>query len=145
MHNNASDLVFEEWFVAWIRTAFKAKGNASVVQQLIAWSDTIAKTGRETQKRFLGYCLQFFRQAMLLNYKSDNLVFMETKTSFELSKFAPFVHSGNILDIEKELNDAMYHIERNGNAKIILLDLSMKLTRFLHKKEEQLDDRRLDS
>ncbi|WP_299062960.1 DNA polymerase III subunit delta' [uncultured Polaribacter sp.] len=136
MQNDSSDLVFEEWFIAWIRTAFKAKGNAAVVQQLIEWSDTIAKTGRETQKRFLDYCLQFFRQAMLLNYKSENLVFMETKTGFDLSKFAPFVHSGNILDIEKELNEAMYHIERNGNAKIILLDLSMKLTRFLHKKEE---------
>jgi DNA polymerase-3 subunit delta' len=106
------------------------------VQQLIEWSETIAKSGRETQKRFLEYCLQFFRQALLLNYKSDDLVFMETQTGFNLSKFAPFVHGGNILDIEKELNDAMYHIERNGNAKIILLDLSMKLTRFLHKKEE---------
>ena len=135
LQNDSSDLVFEEWFIAWIRTAFKAKGDASVVQQLISWSDIIAKTGRETQKRFLGYCLQFFRQALLMNYKSDNLVFMETESGFDLSKFAPFVHSGNILEIEKELNDAMYHIERNGNAKIILLDLSMKLTRFLHKKE----------
>jgi DNA polymerase-3 subunit delta' len=138
MQNDAADLVFEEWFIAWIRTAFRAKGNAAVVQQLISWSDTIAKTGRETQKRFLEYCLQFFRQALLMNYKSDQLVFIETKSSFDLSKFAPFVHSGNILDIEKELNDAMYHIERNGNAKIILLDLSMKLTRFLHKKEEKV-------
>jgi DNA polymerase-3 subunit delta' len=136
LNNDGTDLIFEEWFVAWIRTAFKAKGNASVVQQLIEWSETIAKTGRETQKRFLEYCLQFFRQALLLNYKSNDLVFMETQTGFDLSKFAPFVHSGNILDIEKELNDALYHIERNGNAKIILLDLSMKLTRFLHKKEE---------
>jgi DNA polymerase-3 subunit delta' len=136
LQNDSSDIIFEEWFVAWIRTAFKAKGNAAVVQQLIEWSDTIAKTGRETQKRFLDYCLQFFRQALLLNYKSDNLVFMETKTGFDLSKFAPFVHAGNILEIEKELNDAMYHIERNGNPKIILLDLSLKLTRFLHKKEE---------
>jgi DNA polymerase-3 subunit delta' len=136
LNNDGADLVFEEWFVTWIRTAFKAKGNASVVQQLIEWSETIAKSGRETQKRFLEYCLQFFRQALLLNYKSDELVFMETQTGFDLSKFAPFVHGGNILDIEKELNDAMYHIERNGNAKIILLDLSMKLTRFLHKKEE---------
>ena len=135
LQNDSSDLVFEEWFIAWIRTAFKAKGDASVVQQPISWSDIIAKTGRETQKRFLGYCLQFFRQALLMNYKSDNLVFMETESGFDLSKFAPFVHSGNILEIEKELNDAMYHIERNGNAKIILLDLSMKLTRFLHKKE----------
>ena len=134
--NDSNDLVFEEWFISWIRTAFKAKGNASVVQQLISWSDTIAKSGRETQKRFLQYCLQFFRQALLLNYTSDQLVFIETKTNFDISKFAPFVHAGNILEIEKELNDAIYHIERNGNAKIILLDLSMKLTRFLHKKEE---------
>ena len=138
LHNDSSDLVFEEWFIAWIRTAFKAKGNATVVQQLISWSDTIAKTGRETQKRFLEYCLQFFRQALLMNYKSDQLVFMETKTNFQLSKFAPFVHSGNILEIEKEISEAIYHIERNGNAKIILLDLSMKLTRFLHKKEKKL-------
>jgi DNA polymerase-3 subunit delta' len=138
LQNDSSDLVFEEWFVTWIRTAFKAKGNAAVVQQLIEWSENIARTGRETQKQFLNYCLQFFRQALLLNYKSDQLVFMETQTGFDLSKFAPFVHAGNILDIEKELNDAMYHIERNGNAKIILLDLSMKLTRFLHKKEESI-------
>ncbi|WP_445748094.1 DNA polymerase III subunit [Polaribacter sp.] len=135
MQNDSSDLVFEEWFVAWVRTAFRAKGNVTVVQQLIAWSDTISKTGRETQKRFLEYCLQFFRQALLFNYKSDQLVFIETKTDFNLSKFAPFVHSNNILDIEKEISDAIYHIERNGNAKIILLDLSIKLTRFLHKKE----------
>ena len=107
----------------------------AVVQQLIAWSDTISKTGRETQKRFLEYCLQFFRQALLFNYKSAQLVFLETKTNFELSKFAHFVHSSNILDIEKEISDAIYHIERNGNPKIILLDLSVRLTRFLHKKE----------
>ena len=137
-NNDASDLVFEEWFVAWVRTAFRAKGNVAVVQQLIAWSDTISKTGRETQKRFLEYCLQFFRQALLFNYNSEQLVFIETKTDFTLSKFAPFVHSSNILDIEKEISDAMYHIERNGNPKIILLDLSIKLTRFLHKKEPKV-------
>ncbi|WP_298767274.1 DNA polymerase III subunit delta' [uncultured Polaribacter sp.] len=135
LQNDGSDVIFEEWFITWIRTAFKAKGNAAVVQQLIAWSETIAKTGRETQKRFLNYCIQFFRQALLLNYKAPDLVFMESSTGFNLSKFAPFVHSENILDIEKELNTAIYHIERNGNSKIILLDLSMKLTRFLHKKE----------
>ena len=138
LEHDSNDLIFEEWFVSWVRTAFKAKGNAAVVQQLIEWSETIAKTGRETQKRFLTYCLQFFRQSLLLNYKSDQLVFMETKTGFDLSKFAPFVHAGNILAIEKELNDAIYHIERNGNGKIILLDLSMKLTRFLHQKEESV-------
>jgi DNA polymerase-3 subunit delta' len=136
LHQDSSDLQFEQWFITWIRAAFKAKGNAAVIQDLVAWSDEIAKSGRETQKRFLHYCLQFFRQALLLNYQSPELVFLETQTpKFDLKNFAPFVHSGNIQDINKELNDALYHIERNGNAKIILLDLSMKLTRFLHRKE----------
>ena len=136
LHNNDTNEQFEHWFITWVRAAFRAKGNASVIQDLIEWSEVIAKSGRETQKRFLDYCLQFFRQAMLYNYNAETLVFMEPKNSnFKLEKFAPFVHSKNIMQINKELNDAIYHIERNGNAKIILLDLSIKLTRLLHLKE----------
>lgn len=135
-HDEGAEDQFEEWFVTWVRTAFKAKGNATVVNDLVDWSTTIAGTGREVQKNFLYYCLRFFRQAMLKNYQADDLVFLEPKTSnFNLDKFAPFVHSGNVLEISKELNDAIYHIERNGNAKIILLDLSIRLTRLLHQKE----------
>ena len=136
LHNDTADEQFEAWFITWIRAAFKAKGDSSVIKLLIDWSDLIAKTGRETQKRFLQYCIQFFRQAMLLNYSATDLVFLNPKTpGFQLEKFAPFIHSANILEISNELNKAIYHIERNGNAKIILLDLSIKLTRLLHKKE----------
>ncbi|MEI6865622.1 DNA polymerase III subunit delta' [Flavicella sp.] len=136
LKHDSNDLIFEQWFVLWVRNAFKAKGNAAVIQNLIEWSETIAKSGRETQKSFLHYCLQFFRQALLQNYGAQELVFIETKTQgFSLAKFAPFIHSGNIMEIEKEVGDAIYHIERNGNAKIILLDLSIKLTRLLHAKE----------
>jgi DNA polymerase-3 subunit delta' len=134
-HQNSSDTIFENWFIIWIRAAFRAKGNASVIEDLINWSNEIAKTGRETQKQFLQYCLHFFRQAMLLNYKAEKLVYLETKTpKFDLNKFAPFVHGGNIIEINDTLNEAIYHIERNGNPKIILLDISIKLTRLLHTK-----------
>lgn len=136
LHNDNDDEQFETWFITWIRAAFQAKGNASVINDLIGWSETIAKTGRETQKRFLNYCLLFFRQALLMNYTADELIYLKPKTpGFQLEKFAPFVHSANINDIHKELEDAIYHIERNGNGKIILLDLSIKLTRLLHTKE----------
>ncbi len=135
LHNDGNDQQFEEWFIQWVRTAFRAKGNKSSVNDLIAWSETIAATGRETQKKFLRYCLDFFRQAMLLNYGANDLVFLEPKTNgFKLEKFAPFVHGTNIIDINKELQDAIYHIERNANGKIVLTDLSIKLTRLLHKK-----------
>ncbi len=144
-YNKASDLVyqdsediqFEEWFVYWVRSAFKAKGNKSAIHDLISWSETVAKTGRETQKQFLHFCIDLFRQAMLYNYSVTNLVYIETKSEgFKLEKFAPFVHDGNIIDITSELETAIYHIERNGNSKIILTDLSIKLTRLLHKKSQ---------
>lgn len=126
---------FEKWFVDWVRAAFRAKGNAAAIQDLIQWSEQIAGLGRETQKKFLEFCIEMFRQALLLNYQAPNLVYMEPQVEkFKLENFAPFVNGNNINDIFKELSDAMYHIERNGNAKIILTDLSIKLTRLIHKK-----------
>jgi len=135
IYRDSEDLQFEEWFIFWVRSAFKAKGSKSSIHDLITWSDEIAKTGRETQKQFLRFCIDFFRQALLLNYGADKLVYFEPKsTNFSIAKFAPFVHNANILEINGELQDAIYHIERNGNSKIILTDLSIKLTRLLHKK-----------
>lgn len=132
---DSEDLVFEQWFVQWTRTAFKAKGNKGAIQDLILWSEEVAKTGRETQKKFLGYCLTVIRQALLLNYKADALVHLKMHVAgFELQKFAPFVHENNIFPIVKELEDALYHVERNGNSKMIFTDLSIKLTRLLHVK-----------
>ena len=144
-YNRACDLVyqdseevqFESWFVLWVRSAFKAKGNKAAIHDLISWSEEISKTGRETQKQFLTFCMDYFRQAMLLNYQANSLVYIEPKVDdFKLEKFAPFVHEGNIMSITYELQDAIYHIERNGNSKIILTDLSIKLTRLLHKKAD---------
>lgn len=133
-HNE--DRVFEEWFVLWVRTAFKAKGNKKAIQELLEWSELMAGKGRETQKNFFNYCLELFRQALLKNYKADSLIYMETADpKFSIEKFAPFVHQNNIFDIVQALEDASYHIERNGNAKIIFTDLSIQLTRLIHRKE----------
>ncbi|MCG9971411.1 ATP-binding protein [Christiangramia crocea] len=135
LQKNAGDEQFEAWFISWVRSAFKAKGNKSTVLELISWSEEIAALGRETQKSFLLYCIDFFRQSLLMNYKTSNLVYLEpTAENFKLENFAPFVHGNNIMEITEALENAIYHIERNGNAKIILTDLSIKLTRFLHKK-----------
>lgn len=135
LHKTDDNQPFEEWFVMWVRAAFRAKGNAAAIQDLIAWSEAIAGIGREAQKQFLNFCIDMFRQALLLNYNAKELVFMEpTVEKFKLENFAPFVNGNNINEIFKELSDALYHIERNGNAKIILTDLSIKLTRLIHKK-----------
>ena len=135
INQDTDEIPFEQWFVIWVRAAFSAKKNVSAIQDLINWSEEIAKIGRERQKKFLGYCLEIFRQALLINYQAADLVYYESKIEkFKLENFAPFVNGNNIVNINSEINDAIYHIERNGNAKIILTDLSIKLTRLIHKK-----------
>jgi DNA polymerase-3 subunit delta' len=134
LDRNEEESPFETWFVDWVRAAFRAKKNASSIKDLLIWSDTIAAIGREPQKKFLLYCISIFRQALLFNYETKSLVYFESSIGFKLENFAPFVNGNNIDDIYKELSDAIYHIERNGNPKIILTDLSIKLTRLLHRK-----------
>lgn len=136
LHNNSNDLIFEQWFITWVRSAFKAKGDATVISNLVEWSENMAGVGRETQKHFLHFCLQFFRQALLQNYTLYELVYLQAQTeNFKFDGFSKFIHSGNILAIVKEIEEAIFHVERNGNPKIIFLDLSIKLTRLLHQKE----------
>lgn len=135
MNKDSEELIFERWFVQWMRSAFKAKGNKAAVHELILWSEEVAKTGRETQKNFLKYGLAVMRQAMLINYKANELAYMKIHLDdFQLEKFAPFVHENNIENIVGEIEDAIYHVERNGNSKLIFTDLSIRLTRLLHKK-----------
>nr|WP_298006502.1 DNA polymerase III subunit delta' [uncultured Flavobacterium sp.] len=134
-YNVTEEYPFDEWFVSWVRSAFKANKNARVVSDLVKWSEEIAAIGREKQKLFLNHCMELFRQALLLNYQTSELVYMKPNVeNFKLENFAPFVNENNIMEIFKELESAIYHIERNGNAKVIFTDLSIKLTRLIHRK-----------
>lgn len=135
MRTDSETDFFEKCYVDWVRAAFRAKGNAAAIHDLISWSEQIAGLGRETQKQFLEFCINMFRQALLLHYEAPTLVYFDpTVEKFELKNLAPFVNGNNIHGIFDEISNAMYHIERNGNAKIILTDLSIKLTRLIHKK-----------
>ncbi|GGF08895.1 DNA polymerase-3 subunit delta' [Chishuiella changwenlii] len=127
--------LFDTYFVTWVRKAFMAAKTPTVLKDLIDWSNQIASWSRNEQKDFLNYCAEIFRQALLKTYQTDDLVFLEINAEgFKWQGFAPFINGANIEDILNEINEASYHIDRNGNSKIILLDLSIKLTRNLHKK-----------
>ena len=130
------EAVFERWFIAWIRSAYRAKGNKAAIQGLLQWSEEVNTVGREVQKQFLLYCVEVFRQAFLLNYTATDLVYIQfNDPSFDLRKFAPFVHGNNIEQIYQLIEEAIFHVERNGNGKVIFTDVAIKLTRLLHTRQ----------
>lgn len=130
-----SNKVFDSYFVTWVRKAFMAAKTPVVLKDLIDWSNEISTWSRDEQKNFLNYCSEIFRQALLKTYQAHELVNVQIQVEgFKWEGFAQFIHGANIEEILEEINEASYHIERNGNAKFILLDLSIKLTRLLHRK-----------
>lgn len=133
LSNKENDLLFEQLFIEWVRTAFRAKSNKNSINTLMNWSDKVSRLGRESVKQFLVYSSETFRQALLLNYGVSNFVHLKIhEESFSLQKFSKFIGGHNIKDIYDEIQKSIFHIERNANGKIVLIDLSIKLTRLLH-------------
>ena len=76
------EVPFEDWFVSWVRTAFKAKQNKGSVVELLNWSQQIAGIGRETQKQFLLFSIELFRQALLIQYDLAELTSYKPRGGF---------------------------------------------------------------
>ena len=101
---------------------------------IINWSEEIAATGRESQKNFISFSLRILRENLMLSLDQlkNRLVFLTGEEAEFSKKFNPFINQDNIYPLNEELNLVYSHIEANGNAKIIFLDLALKVTRLIH-------------
>ena len=129
---DSRNVKYEELLVKGLRLAFKAKGNKSIVGDLINWSAELSSQGREEQKAFLAYGIQFLRDAFLLNYKLESIVYYRSSINFDLSKLAPYIHNQNVLELIKLFENTHYYVLRNANTKIIFSNLALKLTKLLN-------------
>jgi hypothetical protein len=70
------------------KSCFSSKKDASAIHDLILWSEKLQDW--EEQKKFLQFCIEMFRQALMMNYETKALVYFEPKVDkFKLEKFAP--------------------------------------------------------
>ncbi len=99
------------------------------VLSLIAWSEELSAIGREPQKRFLAFSLHLFRENLMMNLGQgkNGLVYLTGEEEAFSVNFHPFINEGNINTFVEEFSLAHSHIEANGNAKIVFLDLALRL------------------
>jgi len=117
----ADMLMFREW----MRLCFQKK-----VKDMLSWVDKFSKLGREKQKALLQYGLSIFRQCLLQNYNAAKALRLDAEQHDFILKFSPFVNHNNALEIIEAFNQAIYHVERNANPKILFTDLSFNLARL---------------
>ncbi len=126
---------FEMLFIQWVREAFQVRKSPQKLRDIILWARLIAGWKIEKQLRFLQFCADTFRLALLENYASPELVYQKiSEGTFNWEKFAHFIHGANIEDILIQLSEADYHLRRNGNQNVIWTDLGIKLSRYIHRK-----------
>lgn len=114
---------FFETMVQWLRYCVTDSGHA-----LIPFSETtLATLGRENQKSFLRYTLSMMRAVMLEQTGVGQLQALRDQTKEFVQKFAARYRLEQIEEMVKELEEAIFHIERNANAKLLFLDLSLRL------------------
>jgi DNA polymerase-3 subunit delta' len=126
--NEDSSLLNLEHFKNLMRFTWKRD-----IVSVIIWSEEMASTGREAQKNFLSYSLRLLRENLMLSLDQtkNSLVFLAGDEASFSDNFHPFINQKNIYNLTDEFNLAHSHVEANGNAKIIFLDLALKVTRLI--------------
>ena len=110
----------------WMQFCYREK-----IVEIIDWIEKFSKAGREKQKSFLLNAIRVFRESILAGVGQTELIRSEGEERKFAINFSPFINSKNSVQIIKEFNDAIFHIERNANPKILFLDLSLKISELI--------------
>jgi len=113
-------------FLEWLRKAYKGNG-----VEIVSWVETFAKVGRENQKQFFLYGLHFLRELLQLKVlpaEPARLGAKEMKTAQNLVKVLQLEQIDQMIGL---FTNAAFHIERNANPKILMLDGSIQLSKIM--------------
>lgn len=127
MLDNEEEMADFNAFREWMRYCY-----LNDTAKILKWVEKTASAGREKQKSFFQYGLKMFRLAVVNNYMATNLVRLDEEQQGFLDGFSPFINHNNTLKIVEAFNQAIFHLERNANPKILFADLSFNLSRLMH-------------
>jgi len=123
-------LEYAELFKDWMRACYSLQ-----VGKILPTVEAFSQWERDRQKEALRFFMQTFQQLLTGGVQQEipqHPLFQ--RVYFDLSRFAPFVRPDNTGAIYEVLEEALSDLSRNGNAKIIMLDASLRISRFLRKK-----------
>ncbi len=113
-------------FTEWMRACFKKNYGT-----LVALADQYHGMDKLSQRNLMQYSISMMRETMLHLAGAGDI----NRTRGEERKFVQdFSKIMNLDKVERSfrlINDASYHLERNGSAKMIFLDLSLQLSKTL--------------
>ncbi len=113
--------LFKEWFRYCYTFNFEA---------LVPMADSFQKKGKEFQLDLLNSAGRIIREALVHNVPIQELARMPESEQAFIEKFSGVFEIDKVGALCPKLDEAMYHIERNANPKILFLDLSLAIAQI---------------
>lgn len=98
---------------------------------LVDSSDIFQKMTKEEQKALLLYGLQMMRETLVSSVGVEKIVRIQGEEKIFVDNFDKVMSFGKTERIIDLLNTEYFHLERNANAKILFLDLSLRIAQIL--------------
>lgn len=118
---------FHHDFLDWLRKCYSNKG-----LEMMKFVDKIAKAGREPQKNFIRYGINYIRECCLILSGAGELVHLPAAEKETAQKMSAVMTIEMTEAITNVLEKAHYAVERNANPKILFLDVSLQIIKILH-------------
>jgi DNA polymerase III subunit delta' len=116
------------FFTEWMRACFGNKYSA-----LVTMAEQYHELDKLSQKNMIAYGMNMMRETLLHSSGAESINRTRGEELEFVQKFTKVLDVDKIEKSFKLLNDASYHLERNGSAKMIFLDLSLNIAKtFTH-------------
>ena len=119
-------------YISMIKDWLNAILKMGPVAQL-KWVEEMSKLGREQQKQFLKYFNHLLEHSIRLKTMGSDLPLDSDLKDFAL-RINKIAGVSQMESIVNELDKSIYHIERNANAKMLFMALSIKLYHIIQNK-----------
>lgn len=118
--NDDADINIHAIFMEWMRFCFQSN-----FIELSALSDKFGSLSKSGQKALLMYSLEILRESLVSGQGESQLQRMSGETRSFVLNFSKTLNLMVIDQLARQISDAHYHLERNVNAKIVFMNLSI--------------------
>lgn len=118
---------YADKFADWMRSCFKRD-----YKKLVAFADDFHDLDRLNQRNLFQYGLSLMREALLHRNGAEAISRAKSSELKFVKDFSKVMTVDKIASVNSLISTAHYHLERNGSAKMIFLDLSLQIANTIN-------------